>query len=198
MVHAPAAGASANLRPAGWREFLQGRDAFPKRPGEWTENVQAVTAFHSPTILPDRAQHGPCLIHPARHPESKGTHKIGRLRLLNGRGEEAMKIENLNADALGTIATEVIIPKDAPLVVSSCAVLALNQCDGRRPPLHGCIWQYLAGIWPLVRALAQPSPHRIFPHVDPLLRMRFLAAQQMIEESLLPVWCGDSLCSPMF
>ncbi len=47
--------------------------------------------------------------------ESRWAHKIGTLAVMNGRGEEAMKIENLKTDALGAIETEVIIPKDAPL-----------------------------------------------------------------------------------
>lgn len=47
--------------------------------------------------------------------ESGWAHKIGTLTLMNGRGEEAMKIENLKTDALGAIETEVIIPGNAPL-----------------------------------------------------------------------------------
>ncbi len=47
--------------------------------------------------------------------ESKWANKTGTLTLSNGRGEEAMKIENLKTDALGSLETDVIIPKDAPL-----------------------------------------------------------------------------------
>ena len=47
--------------------------------------------------------------------ESKWANKTGTLRLFNGRGEETVKIDNLKTDALGALATEVIIPKDAPL-----------------------------------------------------------------------------------
>ena len=47
--------------------------------------------------------------------ETKWANQTGTLTLNNGRGEEAMKIENLKTDALGSIETEAIIPKDAPL-----------------------------------------------------------------------------------
>ena len=47
--------------------------------------------------------------------ESRWANKTGTLKLLNGRGEETVKIENLKTDALGALATDVIIPKDAPL-----------------------------------------------------------------------------------
>ena len=47
--------------------------------------------------------------------ESRWANKTGTLVLHNGRGEEAMKIEKLKTDALGSVETEVIIPKDAPL-----------------------------------------------------------------------------------
>lgn len=47
--------------------------------------------------------------------DSRWAGKTGTLRLMNGRGEEAMKIENLKTDALGAIETELVIPKDAPL-----------------------------------------------------------------------------------
>ena len=40
-----------------------------------------------------------------------GRTKTGTLTLTNGRGEEAMKIENLKTDALGSVETEVIIPE---------------------------------------------------------------------------------------
>jgi uncharacterized protein YfaS (alpha-2-macroglobulin family) len=47
--------------------------------------------------------------------ESRWANQTGTLILTNGRGEEALKIENLKTDALGAIETETIIPKDAPL-----------------------------------------------------------------------------------
>jgi uncharacterized protein YfaS (alpha-2-macroglobulin family) len=47
--------------------------------------------------------------------ESRWANQTGTLILQNGRGEEAMKIENLKTDALGSVETEIIIPKDAPL-----------------------------------------------------------------------------------
>ena len=47
--------------------------------------------------------------------ETKWANKTGKLTLTNGRGEEAMKIENLKTDDLGAVETEVIIPEDAPL-----------------------------------------------------------------------------------
>lgn len=47
--------------------------------------------------------------------ESRWANQTGTLILRNGRGEEAMKIENLKTDALGAVEAEVIIPKDAPL-----------------------------------------------------------------------------------
>jgi uncharacterized protein YfaS (alpha-2-macroglobulin family) len=47
--------------------------------------------------------------------ESRWANKTGTLTLMNGRGEEAVKIENLKTDALGAVETETIIPKDAPL-----------------------------------------------------------------------------------
>ncbi|MEY3895880.1 MAG: hypothetical protein RLZZ214_1400, partial [Verrucomicrobiota bacterium] len=47
--------------------------------------------------------------------ESRWANQTGRLILTNGRGEEAMKIENLKTDSLGAVESEVIIPKDAVL-----------------------------------------------------------------------------------
>ncbi len=47
--------------------------------------------------------------------DERWANQTGTLILHNGRGEEAMKIENLKTDALGSVETEVIIPKDAPL-----------------------------------------------------------------------------------
>jgi alpha-2-macroglobulin len=47
--------------------------------------------------------------------ESKWANQTGTLTLIDGRGEEALKIEKLKTDALGSIETETIIPKDAPL-----------------------------------------------------------------------------------
>ena len=47
--------------------------------------------------------------------ESRFAGKTGTLTVFNGRGEEAMKVENLTTDALGTVESSVIIPADAPL-----------------------------------------------------------------------------------
>ena len=47
--------------------------------------------------------------------ESRWANKIGRLTVMNGRGEEAIKIENLKTDALGAVETQIVIPKDAVL-----------------------------------------------------------------------------------
>ena len=47
--------------------------------------------------------------------ESRWANKAGKLLLMNGRGEEAMKIEKLKTDALGAVECEVVIPKDAVL-----------------------------------------------------------------------------------
>jgi alpha-2-macroglobulin len=55
--------------------------------------------------------------------------KTGKLTLYNGRGEEALKIENLKTDSLGAVETEVIIPKDAPLGTWR----AIYQIDNQLP-----------------------------------------------------------------
>jgi alpha-2-macroglobulin len=47
--------------------------------------------------------------------ESRWAKQKGTLTLHNGRGEETLKIENLTTDDLGSVETECIIPKDAPL-----------------------------------------------------------------------------------
>jgi uncharacterized protein YfaS (alpha-2-macroglobulin family) len=47
--------------------------------------------------------------------DSRWANKTGRLTVNNGRGEEALKIEKLTTDALGSVEAEFIIPKDAPL-----------------------------------------------------------------------------------
>ena len=47
--------------------------------------------------------------------ESKWANQSGTLKLLNGRGEETVKIDHLTTDSLGALATEVNLPKDAPL-----------------------------------------------------------------------------------
>jgi hypothetical protein len=49
--------------------------------------------------------------------ESRWVGLTGRLTVMNGRGEEVLKIENLKTDALGAVETEFIIPKDAGLGV---------------------------------------------------------------------------------
>ena len=49
--------------------------------------------------------------------ESRWAHQTGQLTVMNGRGEEVLKIENLKTDALGAVETEFIIPKDAGLGV---------------------------------------------------------------------------------
>lgn len=40
---------------------------------------------------------------------------------------------------------------------------------------------------PVLPARDEPRPHGIFPHIVPLLRIRFPASQHMIEEPLLPM-----------
>jgi hypothetical protein len=47
--------------------------------------------------------------------ESRWAKQTGTLTLINGRGEEALKIEKLKTDALGSIESDAVIPKDAPL-----------------------------------------------------------------------------------
>lgn len=47
--------------------------------------------------------------------DSRWANQTGILTVHNGRGDEALKIENLKTDAFGSIETEFIIPKDAPL-----------------------------------------------------------------------------------
>ena len=47
--------------------------------------------------------------------EAKYANRTGTLSLFNGRGEEALKIPGLRTDELGTLETEMVIPKDAPL-----------------------------------------------------------------------------------
>ncbi len=47
--------------------------------------------------------------------ESRWANKNGKLTVMNGRGEETLKIENLKTDALGAVETEIVIPKDAML-----------------------------------------------------------------------------------
>lgn len=46
---------------------------------------------------------------------SRWANQSGTLTIHNGRGEEALKIENLKTDDLGAVEAEFIIPKDAPL-----------------------------------------------------------------------------------
>ena len=59
--------------------------------------------------------------------ESKWANQSGTLKLINGRGEETVKIDNLKTDKLGAVETEVIIPKGAPLG----AWRAVYQIDNR-------------------------------------------------------------------
>jgi uncharacterized protein YfaS (alpha-2-macroglobulin family) len=47
--------------------------------------------------------------------DSRWANQSGTLTVHNGRGEEALKIENLKTDEFGSVTTEFIIPKDAPL-----------------------------------------------------------------------------------
>jgi len=47
--------------------------------------------------------------------EAKYANRTGTLSLLNGRGEEALKIPGLKTDELGALEAEMVIPKDAPL-----------------------------------------------------------------------------------
>lgn len=51
----------------------------------------------------------------AQPDDSRWANQTGTLILYNGRGEEAMKLENLKTDALGSVESSVIIPKDAVL-----------------------------------------------------------------------------------
>lgn len=55
--------------------------------------------------------------------ESRWANQTGTLTVQNGRGEEALKIENLKSDDSGSVTTEFIIPKDAPLGVWSAQFL---------------------------------------------------------------------------
>ena len=50
--------------------------------------------------------------------------------------------------------------------------------------------EYFAGKGPVFRTLHQSGPDRILPNVVPFLSRRFVAAKEMIEESLLPVRCS--------
>ena len=47
--------------------------------------------------------------------ESRWANKNGKLTLMNGRGEEALKIENIKTNMLGAAESEIVIPKDAVL-----------------------------------------------------------------------------------
>ena len=47
--------------------------------------------------------------------DSRWANQTGTLSVLNGRGEEALKIENLKTDDLGSVETGFMIPKNAPL-----------------------------------------------------------------------------------
>lgn len=47
--------------------------------------------------------------------ESRWANKTGTLKLRDGRGQEALKVENLRTDELGAVEAEVVIPKDAAL-----------------------------------------------------------------------------------
>jgi uncharacterized protein YfaS (alpha-2-macroglobulin family) len=47
--------------------------------------------------------------------EAKYANRTGTLSLFNGRGEEALKIEDLRTDELGAIESKAILPPDAPL-----------------------------------------------------------------------------------
>jgi len=47
--------------------------------------------------------------------ESRWANQTGRLTVRNGRGEEALKMENLKTDEFGTVTTEFTVPKDATL-----------------------------------------------------------------------------------
>jgi uncharacterized protein YfaS (alpha-2-macroglobulin family) len=47
--------------------------------------------------------------------ESRWANQQGRLSVMNGLGEEALKIEKLKTDDFGSVEAEFIIPKDAPL-----------------------------------------------------------------------------------
>ncbi|MES2440578.1 MAG: MG2 domain-containing protein [Verrucomicrobiota bacterium] len=51
----------------------------------------------------------------AQPDESRWADQTGTLVITNGRGEEAMKLENLRTDSLGSVESSVVIPKDAVL-----------------------------------------------------------------------------------
>ncbi|RYD18471.1 MAG: alpha-2-macroglobulin, partial [Verrucomicrobiaceae bacterium] len=51
----------------------------------------------------------------AQPDDSRWANQTGTLLLYNGRGEETMKLENLRTDALGSVETSIVIPKDAVL-----------------------------------------------------------------------------------
>jgi len=59
--------------------------------------------------------------------DSRWAKQSGTLTVHNGRGEEALKIENLKTDEFGSITTEFIIPKDAPLGAWQANFLISNR-----------------------------------------------------------------------
>ncbi len=59
--------------------------------------------------------------------ETKWANQTGELILTNGRGEEAMRINNLKTDALGAVESEVVIPKDAVLGMWSASFQIPNR-----------------------------------------------------------------------
>ncbi|RYD47337.1 MAG: hypothetical protein EOP85_05675, partial [Verrucomicrobiaceae bacterium] len=55
--------------------------------------------------------------------DSRWANQTGILIVYNGRGEEAMKLENLKTDALGSVESSIVIPKDAVLGVWNATFL---------------------------------------------------------------------------
>ncbi|MBC8127116.1 MAG: hypothetical protein H8M99_08235, partial [Gloeobacteraceae cyanobacterium ES-bin-144] len=63
--------------------------------------------------------------------DSRWSNKSGKLVISNGRGEEAMKIEKLKTDALGSVETEITIPKDAVLGAWSASFNIRDEISAR-------------------------------------------------------------------
>ena len=72
-------------------------------------------------------------------------------------------------------------------ILASC--LSADRPPGRWLQLHAIDVNDLALVRPIFRATDQVCAHRIFAHIFPFLRVTFIAAQQMIEESFLPNLC---------
>lgn len=59
--------------------------------------------------------------------DSRWANQTGTLTLTNGRGEETMKLEKLRTDALGSVESTVVIPKDAVLGMWTATFLIPNK-----------------------------------------------------------------------